>query len=241
MAQPAQRASSTSVPDNTSPNGYELRAARVFLRPIANPFALGFVGLAVATLIMSGLELGWIPAAEGHQSAVLIIAFAPTILLVASVFGFLARDAVAATAMGVLSVTWLSVGLSSLLATPHGHTRALALLLFVAGTAIFFSAVVAAQSKVVPAVVLLLTAARFVLTGITKWGVPTTWTHIAGWVGVALCAAALYAAISLELEDIKHRSILPTLRRASGRRALDNRLEEQVEQVAAESGVRSQL
>ncbi len=35
-----------------------LRAVRVVLRPIANPFALGFLGLAGATLTVSGLELG---------------------------------------------------------------------------------------------------------------------------------------------------------------------------------------
>lgn len=208
---------------------------------MANPFALGFVGLAVATIITSGTELGWVPGGQRHQAALLIMAFAPAILFLASVIGFLARDAVAATGLGVVSATWLAIAISLLLSAPGSHSRSLALLLFVAGTAIFLSSVVAAQSKLVPALILALTSARFILTGVSEWGVAGSWSHVAGWVGVALGACALYGAISLELEDLKHGPVLPTLRWGSGRRALNGRLDDQVQQVAAEAGVREQL
>jgi succinate-acetate transporter protein len=237
--------------DNGAPNtasvetdGAELRSARVFLRPIANPFALGFVGLAVATILVGGIELGWIPAADRAETAVLIIAFAPPIQAVACIFGFLARDAVAATALGVQSATWLCVGLSLLLSKKgvHGHSHELAMLLFVAGAAMFASGTTAAQSKLVPALVVALSGVRFVLTGIFKIGAGgTVWERAAGWTGVALCALALYAVLSLELEDILHRTVLPTLRRQRGKRALQSGLSEQVQDVAAEAGVRSQL
>src|SRR5579884_480126 len=120
------------MPSSVADRG-ELGASRVFLRPIANPFALGFVGLAVATILASGVELGWIPSSERVQTAVLIIAFAPVIQIVACVFGFLARDSVAATALGVLAASWLAVGVSLLLSKPssHNQSHALALLLFV--------------------------------------------------------------------------------------------------------------
>jgi uncharacterized protein len=228
----------------TANDGAGLRSARVFLRPIANPFALGFVGLAAATLLVSGIELGWIPVLDRTQTAVLIIAFAPVIQVVACVFGFLARDAIAATALGVQSVTWLCVGLSALLAKPtsHGHSHELALLLFVAGAAMLASATTAAQSKLVPALVVGLSGVRFVLTGVYKLGAGgIAWQHAAGWTGVALCVIALYAVLSLEIEDVLHRTVLPTLRRSRGKRALRSRLEEQVEGLAAEAGVRSQL
>lgn len=239
-------ANATPVPPAAPPasDGNQLRATRVFLRPIANPLALGFVGLAVATILVSGTELGWISGAEQTQTAVLIIAFAPTIQLVACVFGFLARDAVAATALGVQAVTWLTVGLSLLLSKPssHGHSHELALLLFVAGAALFASATTAAQSKLLPAFVVSLTGLRYVLTGIYKLGAGgSAWQHAAAWTGVALCGAAIYAVLSLELEDVKHHTVLPTLRRKNGKRVLHPRLGEQVEEVAAEAGVRSQL
>lgn len=227
-----------------SRDGNELRATRVFLRPIANPFALGFVGVAVATILVSGIELGWISGADRTQTAVLIIAFAPTIQLVACVFGFLARDAVAATALGVQAATWLAIGLSLLLSKPssHGHSHELALLLFVAGAAMFASATTAAQSKLVPALVVAITGLRFVLTGVYKLDAGgAAWQHAAAWTGVALCGAAMYAVLSLELEDVRHHTVLPTLRRNKGKQVLDARLDEQVEEVAAEAGVRSQL
>jgi succinate-acetate transporter protein len=234
-------ARASSVRASGTPDGREPPATQVFLRPLANPFALGFVGVAGATIMAAGLELGWIPADQRHDTALLIIAFAPAILFLASVFGFLARDAIAATASGVMSATWLAVAIALLLSPPGSHSRALALLLFVAGTAILMSAAIAAQSKLVPAFVLSLTAIRFILAGIHEWGAGSVWGDAAGWAGVALCACALYAAISLELEDIKRRPVLPTLRRGTGRRALEPRLEEQVRHVAAEAGVRREL
>jgi succinate-acetate transporter protein len=234
-----------SSPNNSgSSESAQLRSARLFLRPIANPFALGFVGLAVATILVSGIELGWIPRIDRSQTAVLIIAFAPTVQIVACVFGFLARDAVAATALGVMAATWLAIGLSLLLSTPasHGHSHALALLLFVAAIAMFASASTAAQTKLVPALVAGLTGLRFVLTGVYKLGAGgSPWQHAAGWTGIVLCAVALYAAISLEVEDTLHQTVLPTLRRKKGKEALRPALDQQVEEVAAEAGVRSQL
>ena len=35
-------------------------SARITLRPIGNPLPLGFVALAGATLLLSGLQLGWL-------------------------------------------------------------------------------------------------------------------------------------------------------------------------------------
>ena len=228
-----------SLPPNpASPNGEAQRATRIFLRPIANPFALGFIGLAVATIITSGTEMGWIPASQHHEAAVLIIAFAPALQLVASWLGFLARDAVAGTSMGVLSSTWLCIGLSLLLSRPGSHSHALSLLLFTAAAGILLSAATALQTKLVPGFVLLLAATRFTLTGLSEWGYGPAWGQAAGWTGIALAVSALYGALSLELESI-NRPILPTLRRAEARRALEPHLD--VERVATEPGVRSQL
>lgn len=221
--------------------GSQLGATRVFLRPIANPFALGFMGLAGATLVASGVELGWIPHAEQHQAALIILVFAPLLQLVSSVFGFLARDPVAATGTGILSGSWLVVGVSLLSSPPGSRSHALATLLFVAGGGLILSALVAAQSKLVPAVVLFTAGLRFVFTAAYHIGGGATWKEVAGICGIVLCGLALYAVASLELEDVRHRPLLPTLRHGAGKRALDGRLADQVDGVAGEAGVRSQL
>jgi uncharacterized protein len=49
------------------------RASRVFLRPLGNPLPLGFIALAAATLLVSGLQLG--SAAEGEQVSLILVAF----------------------------------------------------------------------------------------------------------------------------------------------------------------------
>lgn len=211
------------------------------LRPIANPFALGFLGLAGATLVASGVELSWVPAAQRHEAAVLILAFAPPLQVISCIFGFLARDATAATGAGVLAGSWAAIGFTLLVTRAGAVSESLALLLLVAVCGAAFSAITAVRSKGVPAAVLGLAAVRFLLTALFEFGDGAGWRQAAGWTGVALCGLALYAALSLELEDDRRHTVLPTLRRGAARRALHADLDQQVEEVAAEAGVRSQL
>lgn len=60
------------------------------LRPITGPLALGFFGLACATFVMAGLQLGWVEATERRQVALCILAFTVPLQFTASLFGFLA-------------------------------------------------------------------------------------------------------------------------------------------------------
>ena len=101
----------------------EQLAARttIALRPLAGPLAVGFFGLAAATFVMSGLQLGWIEPAEGKQVALCILAFTVPLQLGASIVGFLARDGVAATGMGLLSGSWAVVGLVTFTGRPSGR------------------------------------------------------------------------------------------------------------------------
>src|SRR4051812_44840355 len=93
-------------------------SARIMLRPIGNPLPLGFLALAGATLLVSGLQLDWLAKSQGQDVALILIAFVFPLQLVSSVFGYLARDVVAGTAMGILAGTWLSVALVMLTSEP---------------------------------------------------------------------------------------------------------------------------
>src|SRR5215208_3277706 len=92
-------------------NGSGATAAHITLRPLANPLPLGFLALAGGTFVVSGLQLGWVPEAQGKDVALILLAFVFPLQLVASVFGYLTRDVVAGTGMGILAGTWLAVGL----------------------------------------------------------------------------------------------------------------------------------
>ena len=41
---------------------------RVYLRPLAGPLSIGFLGLAVATFVVAGLNLGWVAVTEESRS-----------------------------------------------------------------------------------------------------------------------------------------------------------------------------
>lgn len=102
----------------------ETLGTRVVLRPIATPLPLGFLALAVSTVLFSAVQLGWIAPTEGRIAGLTEVAATVPLQLLASVMGFLARDPVAATGMGVLAGTWPVVGFTTLTSPPGPPARA---------------------------------------------------------------------------------------------------------------------
>jgi hypothetical protein len=86
-----------------------------------------------------------------------------------------------------------------------------------------------------------LSALRFAVTGILQLTGSDAWAQVAGWTGLALAVVAFYAALGFELEDARHRTVLPLLRRGPGRTALDGDVDAQLSDLASEAGVRNQL
>lgn len=213
----------------------------VFLRPIGAPLTLGFFGLAGATFVLSGLQVGWVATSESNKVALTLIGFAAVAQSLAAIFGFLARDGVAATAMAVLALVWLVVGLNLYVSQPGATSAALGLFLLFGGAAVGLSGVTAMLSKIVPAVVLLVAATRFVVTGIYELSGRAGWGYASGVIGLVLFVLALYAAWATELEDAQGRTVLPLGRRRKGKVALQGDLAEQSRHVSSEPGVRTQL
>jgi succinate-acetate transporter protein len=216
-------------------------AARIVLRPIGNPLPLGFLALAAATLVVSGLQLKWLGPAEGREVALILIAFVFPLQLVSSIFGYLARDVVAGTAMGILAGTWLSMGLIKLTGRPGATSDPLGLFLLIASASMAIPAAAAATGKLVPAAVLATTSLRFLVTGLFEITASGFWMDVAGVVGLVLCALAVYAAAAMALEDAKRATVLPLGRRGFGLESLNGDLRSQLELVEREAGVREQL
>ncbi|MDQ6783186.1 MAG: GPR1/FUN34/YaaH family transporter [Actinomycetota bacterium] len=215
--------------------------SRITIRPIGSPLPLGFAALGAASVVLSGVQLGWVPIEESHQAAVAVIAFAVPLQLLASVFGFLARDSVGGTGMGLVAGSWLVTGLLTLLSPTGGRSPTLGLLLFFAAAALMVPTCAAALGKVVAAIVMFGTSGRFALTGIYEFRGGRGWEHLSGWWGVGLCVVALYAALAFELEDTRRRTILPVLRHGVGRRAVQGGIGSELDRVELEAGVREQL
>jgi succinate-acetate transporter protein len=203
--------------------------------------SLGLYGLAAATLVVAGQQLGWVDQAERKQVALILIAFPFVAQLVASLWSTLARDGVAATAMGVLALTWLSTGLVQF-STPLGSTSdALGLFLLFSATAMALTGLTALLSKVGIGLVFLTAATRFALGGLHQLTGNEGWEDAAGIVGLVLFVLAIYAAFASELEDTQGKTVLPMGRRMQGRLAVDGSLDEQMKRAPNQAGVREQL
>ena len=124
------------------------------------------MALSTASLLVAGLELGWFSGSDQTIVAVVLVAFAFPLQMLASIFGFLGRDTAAASGFGVQGATWLVVGVDLLLSSPGTTSHALGVLLLAASTWILLCALGSALGKLVPASVLLLTALRFLITGL---------------------------------------------------------------------------
>jgi len=213
----------------------------IVLRPIGAPMSIGFFGLAAATFVTAGLQLGWVDEAEGKKVALVLVTFAFLAQLVAGLFSFLGRDGVAATAMLTLALTWLVVGSVLWTSKPGATSDVLGLFLLFAGAAMALVAATAALSKLVPALVFAVASLRFVLTGVYELSSHHGWEDAAGVVGVVLFALAMYAAWAAALEDALGQTVLPFGRRGKGKIAIRGSLLEQVKDSPTEPGVRTQL
>lgn len=219
----------------------EAAAARVVLRPLATPLPLGFLALALATMVFSAVQLGWVGPDQGRIAAITALAATVPLQLLASVVGFLTRDPVAATGMGVLSGTWAVAGFTTYTLAPGTTSSGLGVLLVVAGIAMLVPAAAAVGSKVMPALVMTVAATRFATTGVYEMTGSANWKAVAGWVGILLAAVALYTALALELEGAQESTVLPVGRRGPGRAAMDGEGPLEPASLAEEAGVRPQL
>lgn len=114
------------------------------------------------------------------------------------------------------------------------------MVLLTAGAAMLVPAI-AGATKLAAAGVMSLAALRFAVTGISEMTGSSSWSTLAGLVGLVLAAAASSSALGFELEDARHRTVLPLLRRGPGREAMEGEVADQLTGVAREAGVRQQL
>jgi hypothetical protein len=85
--------------------------ARIVVRPIGSPLTIGMSGLAIASLVQSGLDLQWIALDQTRDVGLILIAVPFVLQIIACVFSYLARDGATGAAIGVLAASWLALGL----------------------------------------------------------------------------------------------------------------------------------
>jgi uncharacterized protein len=213
-------------------------AARIFLRPIGSPLTLGLSGLAVASLVQSGLDLHWLALDQTHDVGLILMTVPFALQLVACVLSYLARDGASGAAVGVLSTSWLAVGLVHVTSVPGSRSGALGLMLVMAGAVLLVSSVAVGVGKPLVAAVFLLAALRFITGGVYYLGASSFWQDAGGIIGLGVVGTAAYCLLAFELEAQLHHPVLPTFRRGRGAAAITDEPAAAIDGLASEPGVR---
>lgn len=213
---------------------------RIFLRPIGSALPLGFFSFGIGMLLLGTQALAWIPVHEQKDVGMMLMSFVFPLELIATIVAFLARDTIGATTLGLFTTSWLALGWADI-ASPAGTTSVTTgIYLFGFGTVALLLAIMSTLGKPFFSVLLTIAATRMVLTGVYEIGGSHQWGRVAGGLGIALAAFALYGATALSLEDARHSEVLPLFRRGAADQAFQG-YEEQLGRIAAEPGVRQQL
>lgn len=228
------------MPD--TPGDSEARAVyRVMLRPIATSLPLGFFAFTVGTVLLTAIELSWVPVADGAQVAVMALAFVVPLEGLSGVFGFLARDSGAATGLTTLSAAWAATAVTMAHGQPGSRSLPLALFLLTLTPLMLVMAAASVAGKPLFGLLLAIGAGRFALTGVYQATGTAGVEQAAGWLGVPLAVFALYGGLALLLEESHQRMVLPLGRRGRARTSIEGSFEHQVHQTELEPGVRRQL
>src|SRR5919199_3986534 len=240
----AAPALSTDRGGSVSQDGSQRRvedATRIVLRPFASPLPLAFFAFGVGSLMMSGLQLGLIPETESRELALIFGAFVFPPMLLAAILAFFGRETLGATALGLISFSWLASALVQYVALPDPTTGALGLLDLALALVLLCLGAIGLLGKPLLSVVILLAFFRYGLNGIYELTATSGIQVASGVIGCVIFLISLYGGLALGLEDAQHRTVLPFGRRGEALRAIEGDLGEQVGPIEKEAGVRKQL
>lgn len=214
---------------------------RIVLRPMASPLPLALFAFGVGSVLQSAYQLGIVPDGETQVFALLLGLFVFPLQALAAVLSFAARDTLGATALGIISGSWLAVSVVTYTSPPGATTISFGIFLLALSFILLQLGAIGLQGKPVISGLLLFAAVRYATNGLYEL-TAAPWTQTAsGVVGCLIFLVALYAGLALGLEDVKHHPILPFGRRGEALRAMKGDLGEQVGPIEHEAGVRKQL
>lgn len=213
----------------------------IVLRPMASPQPLGFFAFGIGTMLLTALEVGWVPITQGAAVSIILLAFVAPLELSSALLSYPARDVGAATSFGILGALWASIGVLSLVSPPGSTSPAEGIFLIVVAPAILALAGAITATKPVFAGLLLLAAARFVVTGVYQVTAARTLEMVSGWMGIPLALVSVYGGLALLMEDARGHTVLPMGRFGSARVPMEGGLRDQLAGIEQEAGVRRQL
>jgi uncharacterized protein len=202
---------------------------------------LAFFAFGVGSLMTSGLQLGLIPQQESRELALIFGAFVFPPMLLCAVLSFFGRETLGATALGLISFSWLASALVEFVAAPDPTSSALGVLYLALAVVLLCLGVIGLLGKPLLSVVILLAFSRYGLNGLYEFTASGGVQAASGVIGCGIFLFSLYGGLALGLEDAQHRTVLPFGRRGEALQAIEGDLSEQVGPIEKEAGVRKQL
>jgi uncharacterized protein len=214
---------------------------RIVLRPYASPLPLASFAFGVGNALYSSFLLHWIPVSESRVLAFMLLAFAAPLELGPSILAFLTRDTGGATAFAIFGTAWLVQGFELLTAPTQVISPVAAVFLLCLALSLILLTIVTFKGKPLLGVVLIIAIFR---TSGAAWVAFTgnkTVASATGIAGLVLAVFAFYSGIAFLEEDVTQRLSPLTFRTGQAKAAMENKLENQVDSIEKEAGVRKQL
>jgi uncharacterized protein len=178
---------------------------------------------------------------EQHSIGLIFVTFVFPLQLIASVFAFLARDGAAGTALGLFASSWLVSGVLLVTGKPGTVDSAFGYYLIAFSVVIVILGAVSLLGRPLLSMFLLVSSVRTIFGAVYELGGGSGWEKAGGWVGLAAFAVAMYAGLAFLLEDTLGHTVLPLGRRGGARAAIEGSLDEQLDALEDEAGVRQSL
>jgi succinate-acetate transporter protein len=214
---------------------------RIVLRPLASPLPLAFFAFGAGSALLSCQQLGLIPPPETKQLAIVFGAFVFPLQFVTALFAFLSRETLGATALGLISFSWLATALVLYTFPPNETSATLGFLSLILAVILLLLGAVGLLGKPLLSGIILIAVARFSLNGLYDLTAISAFQTVSAVIGLVIFGASLYGGLALSLEDVQHRTVLPFGRRGEAREAIEGDLNAQIGPIEQEAGVRKQL
>jgi uncharacterized protein len=214
---------------------------RVVVRPYGSPIPLGFFAFGIGMFLYAALSAGWVKPVDQHTVGLLLALFVFPLQVIATVFAYLARDGAAGTALGLFSTSWLASGVLLATGTPGSLDRAEGFYFIAFTIVILLLAGASIAGRPLLSLFLLVSSCRTVTGAVYQLGGGRGWDTVSGWFALVSFCVALYAGLAFLLEDSLGRTVLPLARVGAARTSIEAGLEEQLEAIEDEAGVRRRL
>ena len=214
---------------------------QIVLRPYASAIPLAAFAFAIGNVLSSAFLLHWIPDAEARSLAFVLLAFVAPLELFPSVLAYLSRDTGGATTFAIFGAAWIVQGLNLLV--PGSQMPSVTGGFFLLGLAVVLSIIAAVSFAGKPLLGSLLVVAviRTVSGALVSFGLHGAWPVITAIAGLLVAAMGFYSALAFLSEDVRQVISPLTFRTGDAKAAMEGKLEDQVDGLTREAGVRKQL